>query len=107
MPKVNTDVAKQTFAAIHQAIQVGCLRACHDLSEGGIAVGVAEMAFAGGLGAAVTLAARTTAGDCENDVATLFSESNSRFICEVPVGKKAEFERLVSKLAACCSRRGH
>ena len=54
------------------------------------------MAFAGGLGAAVTLDA--VPNDSEIDVATLFSESNSRFICEVPVGKKAEFERLVSKV---------
>ena len=49
--EVDPDVAKQTFAAMHQAIQSGCLRACHDLSEGGLAVAVAEMAFAGGLGA--------------------------------------------------------
>ena len=40
----------QTFAAMHRAIQSGLVRACHDLSEGGLAVAAAEMAFAGGLG---------------------------------------------------------
>lgn len=98
MPKVNTDVAKQTFAAIHQAIQSGCLRACHDLSEGGLAVAIAEMAFAGGFGASVSLADIPNNIDGEHDATILFSESNSRFICEVPDDKRAEFERLVSKL---------
>ena len=35
----------------------GLVRACHDLSEGGLAVAVAEMAFAGGCGRSVDLAA--------------------------------------------------
>ncbi|MBC8352550.1 MAG: phosphoribosylformylglycinamidine synthase subunit PurL [Planctomycetes bacterium] len=98
VPEVNTDVAKRTFAAIHQAIQAGCLRACHDLSEGGLAVGIAEMAFAGGLGAAVSLANIPNDIDGEYDVAVLFAESNSRFICEVAGEKKAEFEPLLNDL---------
>ena len=43
--------AKQIFAAVHHAIRTSRVRACHDLSEGGLAVAAAEMAFAGGLGA--------------------------------------------------------
>ena len=37
------------------AIDAGLVRACHDLSEGGLAVAAAEMAFAGGLGAKISL----------------------------------------------------
>jgi hypothetical protein len=55
MPKVDAAAAKQTFAAMHQAIHAGLVRACHDLSEGGLAVAAAEMAFAGGLGAKIRL----------------------------------------------------
>ena len=40
----------RTFAACTAAIDAGLVRACHDLSEGGLAVAAAEMAFAGGLG---------------------------------------------------------
>ena len=40
-----------------RAIEAGCVRACHDLSEGGLAVAAAEMAFAGGLGVELDLAA--------------------------------------------------
>ncbi len=49
-------MAKRIFVAMHQAIQKGLIRACHDLSEGGLAVALAEMAFAGGLGVDVNLA---------------------------------------------------
>ncbi len=55
VPKVDAAVAARTFAAVHQAIASGTIRACHDLSEGGLAVALAEMAFAGGLGARVEL----------------------------------------------------
>ena len=79
---------RQTFAAIHQAIQQGLVRSCHDLSEGGLAVAVAEMAFAGGIRrrdrciSAAPHARRT--GRTARTVALLFSESNTRFVCEVP-----------------------
>ena len=46
---------KKTFAAVHKAIYAGVVRACHDLSEGGLAVAAAEMAFAGGLGVKINL----------------------------------------------------
>ena len=55
VPKVDAELAARTFAAVHQAIAAGTVRACHDLSEGGLAVALAEMAFAGGLGRGSTL----------------------------------------------------
>ncbi len=55
VPKVDPQLAKKTFAAVHHAISNGLVRACHDLSEGGLAVAAAEMAFAGGLGARLSL----------------------------------------------------
>ena len=48
------ELAPKVFAAVHAAITQGLVRACHDLSEGGLAVALAEMAFAGGVGADVT-----------------------------------------------------
>ncbi|KKL20790.1 hypothetical protein LCGC14_2451940, partial [marine sediment metagenome] len=46
VPRVDAKSAKATFAALHKAIAAGLVRACHDLSEGGLAVAAAEMAFA-------------------------------------------------------------
>ncbi|MBN1395641.1 MAG: phosphoribosylformylglycinamidine synthase, partial [Pirellulales bacterium] len=54
-PMVDFHRAKATFAALHSAISNGLVRACHDLSEGGMAAAAAEMAFAGGLGAKISL----------------------------------------------------
>ncbi len=93
VPQVDTDRARRTFIAIHQAIQTGCLRACHDLSEGGLAVAAAEMAFAGGLGASLSLTDVPHDLSEISDVVLLFSESNSRFLCEVSPDRQADFER--------------
>ncbi len=54
-PKVDAAQAKKTFDALHRAIYKGLVRSCHDLSEGGLAAAVAEMAFAGGYGAKIDL----------------------------------------------------
>ena len=52
--KVDSAVAKRDVRGdCTRRSHAGLVRACHDLSEGGLAVAVAEMAFAGGLGANV------------------------------------------------------
>ena len=56
VPKVDAQVAKNTFAALHKAIYAGWSVRVTTLSEGGLAVAAAEMAFAGGLGAKISLA---------------------------------------------------
>ncbi len=73
-------LAPRIFRKLHEAIRAGLVRSCHDLSEGGLAVAVAEMAFAGGIGADVT---RPAAENNLADEAVLFSESTTRFIVEV------------------------
>src|SRR5262249_55195475 len=54
VPQVDLQSAPKLFAALHSAITQGLVRACHDLSEGGLAVAAAEMCFAGGIGADLT-----------------------------------------------------
>lgn len=82
VPKVDPERAPRIFRAVHVAIGKGLVRSCHDLSEGGLAVAVAEMAFAGEVGARLSLANLPTAGDL-SPATCLFSESNSRFLVEV------------------------
>ena len=62
MPHVNVNRARETFDLLHQAITKGYIRACHDLSEGGLAVAAAEMAFAGGWGMDLDVARCWTPG---------------------------------------------
>ncbi len=84
VPRVDPDVGRDLFRAVHEAIARGLIRSCHDLSEGGLAVALAEMAFAGGLGARVSLRDVPCDEDAARDVVLLFSESPTRFLLEVP-----------------------
>ncbi len=82
IPKVDLQKAAAVFKGLHQAIRAGLIRSCHDLSEGGLAVAVAEMAFAGEVGADISL--KGLAGcEKESDNVRLFSETTTRFIVEV------------------------
>jgi phosphoribosylformylglycinamidine synthase len=77
------------------ATEKGLVRACHDGSEGGIGVALAEMAFAGGLGATVNLKSVPLGEPIERDDFILFSESNSRFLVEVAPVSKDKFEGIM------------
>lgn len=98
VPRVDLPLARRTFAALHEAIGRGLVRACHDLSEGGLAVALAEMCLAGGLGAQVRLAdvpcdpALAALPVEEREQALLFAESPSRFLVEVPPGQQSALE---------------
>lgn len=94
VPQVRAQSAKQVFAGTHLAIRTGGIRACHDLSEGGLAVALAEMAFAGQLGIDVDLDA-AIAQDKLSNTELLFSESNSRFVVELAQQDEA---RVLEKL---------
>jgi phosphoribosylformylglycinamidine synthase len=106
VPRVDAALAKQVFRGVYLAIQAGCVRACHDLSEGGLAVSLAEMCFSGGWGARVNLDGLVIPDDETIDRAAvlLFSESNSRFLCEVRRDRIRDFERLFADLP--CTRIG-
>ncbi len=103
VPKVDAEAAKQTFAALAAATDAGLVRACHDCSEGGIGVALAEMAFAGGLGAELFLAAVPKTDDVLRDDVLLFSESNSRFIVEVRPENKQAFEQKMAGVACAAA----
>ena len=76
VPRVDMELAPRLSDKLHEAICRGLVRSCHDLSEGGLAVAVAEMAFAGGVGADLTGLSKTAALP---DESLLFSESQTRF----------------------------
>ncbi|MFO0910055.1 MAG: phosphoribosylformylglycinamidine synthase subunit PurL [Isosphaeraceae bacterium] len=84
VPQVEPERGRALFRAVHAAITAGLVRSCHDLSEGGLAVALAEMAFAGGLGIDVSLRDVPCDDDAAHDGVLLFSESPSRFLLEVP-----------------------
>ncbi|MEM3041390.1 MAG: phosphoribosylformylglycinamidine synthase subunit PurL, partial [Nitrososphaerota archaeon] len=95
VPKVRLQEAKKTMKAVTRAIDAGTVKACHDLSEGGLAVAVAEMAFSGGYGAEIRLNDIPRFKNVLRDDLVLFSESNSRFLVEVSEEEKEDFENII------------
>ena len=93
VPKVEPVKAKKLMEKLSQASEKGLVKACHDCSEGGIGVAVAEMAFAGGLGAEIKMKSIPVNEKIGRDDFILFSESNSRFIVEVAPENKDKFEK--------------
>ena len=94
VPKVRATQAKKTYHAITKAMGEGAIKACHDLSEGGLAVAASEMALASGYGAELELN-KVQSEAVERDDFVLFSESNSRFLVEVTEKDKTAFEALM------------
>jgi len=80
--------APERYQRLHEAIQAGLVRSCHDLSEGGLAVALAEMCIAGRLGATIDQLPHT-------DTATaFFSESVGRLVVEVVERDIPAFQKL-------------
>ena len=95
VPVVRAREALALYGALSKATVKGLVASIHDCSEGGLAVAVAEMAFAGGLGAAVLAKSVPYEGhDCRDDM-LFFSESNSRFVLEVDPRNKKRFEKMM------------
>jgi phosphoribosylformylglycinamidine synthase len=92
-PKVNPSQAKTTMDNLSKATDKRLVRACHDLSEGGLGVALAEMAFAGGKGATIMLSKVPLGDQVMRDDYILFSESNSRFLVEVSPQDVNQFEK--------------
>jgi phosphoribosylformylglycinamidine synthase len=87
-PELNIELEKERQEQVLAAIRSGIVQSAHDLSEGGLAVALAECLFGSEtLGAEVTITG--------NHVTALFSESQSRFLLSVKKEHQAEFESLV------------
>jgi phosphoribosylformylglycinamidine synthase len=92
LPSVDTAACRAACRAVAAAHRAGLLASCHDCSDGGLAVAVAEMAIAGRTGARLDLAAVPCEPDAAgHDLAIAFGETPGRFVCEVRPGQAAEF----------------
>jgi phosphoribosylformylglycinamidine synthase II len=98
VPKVDLETAPKIAERIASAIARSLVVSCHDCSEGGLAVALAEMAFAGGLGIEAGLRGLPKSTDCWRTDMQLFSESNSRYIVEVEPGNYDAFAKLMLNL---------
>jgi phosphoribosylformylglycinamidine synthase len=103
VPVVDAAACRRVFEAVAQAHRAGLVAACHDCSDGGLAVAVAEMAIGGGRGARIELGrvpvellVTAAAGAAARDLAIAFAETPGRFVCEVNAADVPRFESLLA-----------
>jgi phosphoribosylformylglycinamidine synthase subunit PurSL len=104
VPRVNPVAAFALYQALSQAIKADLVLSCHDLSDGGLFVGLAESCMAGRLGAEIDLSTLPVTAPGLPAHALLFSESASRFVVSVASEQAAAFERAMA--GQPCSRIG-
>ncbi|MBN2710654.1 MAG: phosphoribosylformylglycinamidine synthase [Calditrichaceae bacterium] len=89
VPVVRKEDGLRIYRKMIKANEQNLLLSAHDLSDGGLAVALAESAFGGNLGAEIHLAANGL-----KDYAVLYSESHSRFIVTIAEENNEAFGRL-------------
>ena len=100
VPQVDLVLARRIFRALHGAIRSGLVRACHDLSEGGLGVAAAEMTFGSPFGLELDLGRVPCAEPGLSCETLLWSESPSRFLVEVTADDGKTFEDCFKDLPA-------
>lgn len=89
-PQLDLNTERKLLDAVLAAIQNGLVRSAHDLSEGGLAVALAESCISGGLGAHVQLNTNLRSD------ALLFSESQSRILLSASADQAKELEDFIA-----------
>jgi phosphoribosylformylglycinamidine synthase II len=104
VPRTDPEVLRRSMQSLREAMKIGLIASCHDVSEGGLAVAVCEMLLGGDIGASITIA--SISPELRSDY-MLFSESNSRWVVEVCRGEASEkFEELMNTRGVCISNMG-
>ncbi|MFO7831831.1 MAG: phosphoribosylformylglycinamidine synthase subunit PurS [Desulfuromonadaceae bacterium] len=101
VPEVDAPTALRRYRTLNRAQKAGLVASCHDLSDGGLAVALAESAFAGGFGMDIDLTRLRVEGDLST-MEMLYSESQSRLLVTVAPEHAQEFEKLFSGQDICC-----
>ncbi|KYK32625.1 MAG: phosphoribosylformylglycinamidine synthase [Thermoplasmatales archaeon SG8-52-3] len=94
VPKTDLQILKNCINSILTSIEKDYVLSCHDVSEGGIAVCLAEMAIGGDFGGEIDVS------NVNNNLRTdfkLFSESNTRWIIEIKKKYLMDFEKTLKK----------
>jgi phosphoribosylformylglycinamidine synthase len=92
-PPVDLAHEKKVGDSVRKLISSGVATAVHDLSDGGLAVGLAEMAMASGIGATVSQLAQ---GD---PIPQFFGEDQGRYLVTVKFSVQSdEFEAMLAEL---------
>ncbi|MBN2433848.1 MAG: phosphoribosylformylglycinamidine synthase [Spirochaetes bacterium] len=95
VPVVRPELAKKLYTAVSQANRESLIESSHDISDGGLAVCLAECCFGTAFGVNASIDSIASAG--RN--AALFGESHSRFVVSVAPENRERFEEHFGKRA--------
>ena len=102
VPKVHSpEDAILVYRALHACIMQGIISSCHDLSDGGLGIALAECCFSGGLGAEIHLD-RLLCDEVDREDFALFSESLCRMLVSVPENNRMAFESKMDQFTCSC-----
>ena len=87
-PPVRLDVERRNGDFVREAIQDGLVAACHDLADGGLAVSIAEMVIASGMGATIEVP-----DEVSSRLGWLFGEDQGRYLLAIDQAKVVEVQR--------------
>jgi phosphoribosylformylglycinamidine synthase II len=91
-PRVDLELERKVQALLRRAIAAGLVASAHDLSDGGLAVALAEASIASGLGAQIALPASAERWD-----RPLFGEGGARVLVSVPQEREEAWRALLTE----------
>jgi len=95
-PRVHPLSFRRLYEQLHKAMMAGLVASCHDCSDGGLGVALAESAFAGGFGMKLDFTRLPEMP--ENPAVILFSESQGRFVVTVQADHFPAFKAMMDGL---------
>lgn len=98
LPALDRAGAINMYRKIYQSIKAGLVRSAHDVSDGGLAVALAESCLGGELGADINLESSSDIGK-DGQALALFGEGPANIVVSVAAKDKAKFEEVLKDCA--------
>jgi phosphoribosylformylglycinamidine synthase len=96
LPTLPLAIVRPAIELVREAVRAGAVTCAHDVSDGGLAVAIAETAIAGAVGAAIDLDDLVESRGCSGETA-LFGEGPGGFVI---AGERTAIEQLVESVGA-------
>jgi len=100
-PKLDLEKEKRVQATVLKGIEQGYIKSAHDLSEGGLAIALAESCISGNVGAAINAYTELT------KEAYLFSESQSRILISTMSENVENVKKISEEIGVSCHEIGY
>jgi phosphoribosylformylglycinamidine synthase len=97
LPDLDGKTQFEMYRLLHKAIRLGLVRSCHDCSEGGLLVALAESCIGGDLGAELDLGTIEWDRTVANIMELFFNEAPGRFVVSIAPENVEQFCKLFAR----------